>query len=410
MQEEKKQKVAIEETYATTLSLRIKQSSTGYELFIFAVDGKTIAEQLGVRKMTWHTGKFSTEGFQRPLDLKRVKEIANYLSNNPVLPNALVVAFEPGSLSFTPLPNQVDPKCQFGMLQIKGKLARINDVLQPVSENERTGYVIDGQHRLRAIEQSTLGKGQFNVVISAFHGVPTKFQLEQFYALNQTVPISTGQLALLRREIGYELPPREAYRKAISDVFKILQSYPDSPFAPEKYVGSPPVYKGPLNISVGERMVELAIKSSSLRFKWHQDANQIPQVNLDYIARGLYVYWKAISELFSKYWGKKPKDQRLFCAIGIYAMMRFYDMVMMQLDITAAGAIEEVKTRFNPIKDIPWDKMQALPATVKTTFGPDHLFDAINTLWQVEGKRPYNLKIEDPATKKLLVDIELPPS
>ena len=79
------------------------------------------------------------------------------------------------------------------------------------------------------------------------------------------------------------------------------------------------------------------------------------------------------------------------------------------LDITTADAIGKVKTRFNPIKDIPWDKMQALPATVKTTFGPDHLFDAINTLWQAQGKRPYNLKIEDPTTKKLLVDIELPP-
>src|SRR3990172_5472124 len=153
-------------------------------------------------------------------------------------------------------------------------------------------------------------------------------------------------------------------------------------------------------------MVEIAIRSSSLRFKWNQDANQIPQVNLDYIAKSLYVYWKAVSELFSTYWGKKPKDQRLFCAIGIYAMIRFYDMVMGQIDITAADAVEKVKSRFSPIKDIPWDKMQALPATVKTTFSPDHLFDAVNTLWQADGKRPYNLKIEDPTTKKSLVDIE----
>lgn len=52
--------------------------------------------------------------------------------------------------------------------------------------------------------------------------------------------------------------------------------------------------------------------------------------------------------------------------------------------------------------------MQNIPATVKTTFGPDHLFDAINTLWQVASKRPYNLVINDPISKKPLVNVELP--
>ncbi len=294
------------------------------------------------------------------------------------------------------------------MIILKGKLAKLDDTEQPVTENERIGYVIDGQHRLKAIEQSTLGKGQFNVIISAFHEVPTKFQLEQFYALNQTVSVSPGRLASTRREIGYTLPPREAYKKAISDVCEILQAYPQSPFAPEKYIGSPPVYKGPLNISVVERMIQISIKVTSLRFKWSQDANQIPQVHLDYIAKALHIYWRAVSDLFSAYWGKKSKDQRLFCAIGIYAMLRFFDAVMNNIDINAADAVENAKSKLNPIKDVPWNKLLALPSTPKATFTPVHFFDAINKLWQVDGKRPYNLKIEDPISKSILVDIELP--
>jgi len=52
----------------------------------------------------------------------------------------------------------------------------------------------------------------------------------------------------------------------------------------------------------------------------------------------------------------------------------------------------------------------ALPSTPKATFRPEHLFDAINDLWQVQGRRPYSFKIVDPGTKIALVEIELPSS
>ncbi len=91
--------VQLTEVKIETLGLKIRQSSIERDLFVFAADGKTIASQLGVRRMVWHKGKFKAEGFQRPLDLNRVREIASFLSNNPVLPNALVVAFEPGHLT-----------------------------------------------------------------------------------------------------------------------------------------------------------------------------------------------------------------------------------------------------------------------------------------------------------------------
>lgn len=398
----------IKEFPIETVGLKIRQSSVERDLYIFTVDGKTIAEQVGVRRMKWHSTKYQAEGFQRPLDKIRVREIARYLSLNPILPNALVVAFEKGSLDFQAIPNQMVKEAEFGRIVIKAKLQEVDGELQPLPTEQRIGYVIDGQHRLKSIEESTLEKGTFYIIISAFHDVDTKFQLEQFYALNQTVPISTGQLALLRRQIGYRLPPKESYRKAISDTCGILQEYPGSPFQPEVHVGAPPVYKGPLNITVVEKMIQRAITLTSLRFKWKTDPEEISRANLDYIAKALYVYWKAVSEVFSAYWGKNPAQQRLFCAIGIYAMTQFFDSVMQYIDINAATAVSEAKKVLAPIRDIPWDKMTALPSTPKSTFRPGHLFDAINDLWQVQGRRPYALKIEEPLTKNVLVDIELP--
>jgi len=357
--------------------------------------------------MKWHGTKFKAEGFQRRLDNIRVNEIAIYLSHNPVLPNALVVAFEKGTLSFDPLPNQEKDKPQWGKIVIIGKLRDVNGKLEPLPEEERIGYVIDGQHRLRGIESSTLAEWSFPVVVCAFCGASSKFQLEQFYALNQTVKISSTHLALLRRELGYELPPKEARKKAISQVCEKLQESPGSPFQPEKHVGTA-IYPGPLSITVVESMIERAIKATNLKFRWKQNANEIPDTDLEFIAKSLYIFWKGISEVFAPYWGQKPKDQRLFCAIGLYAMILFFDKVMENIDINSAKAVEEVKVRLKPIEDIPWDKMLAVPATVKTHFRPEHLFDAVNDLWAKNGKRPCTFRIPNPLEpKEALVDLEL---
>lgn len=385
----------------STVALEVNQNSLGYHLYVFIADGKEMAKQVGVRRMKWHKGKFKAEGFQRALDMKRVGEIGTYLSQNAILPNDLVVAFEKGTLEFDPLPGQQeDSVAKFGHLTVRGKLIKRNGEVEPLPENERIGYVIDGQHRLKGIESSTLPEGSFPIIISAFYGVDARFQLSQFYALNQTVPISRALLALLRRELGLQLSPREAYKKAISDVCGMLQSKPDSPFEPEKYVGSA-IYKGPLKITVVEGMVERAIKNTNLKWKWNQNANLIPESHFQDIAQSLYVYWKGISEVFSEYWGKKAKDQRLFCAMGLYTMIQFFDKLMENIDINSAKAIQEVKARLEPIKDIPWGKLQAIPSTPKSTFRPVHFFDAIRDLWDADGKRPYSLIIRDPAGAEL---------
>jgi DNA sulfur modification protein DndB len=398
----KKNKVSIEKPF-DTVALEVKQNSLDYNLYVFIADGKEISKQVGVRKMEWHKGKFKAEGFQRALDMTRVSEIGTYVSKNAILPNALVVAFEEGTLHFVPLPGQrEDSAARFGHLTVRAKYCKGRDVeLVPLPEHERIGYVIDGQHRLKGIESSTLPEGSFPIIISAFYKVDARFQLSQFYALNQTIPISRALLALLRRELGLQLSPREAYKKAVSDVCEILQSKPGSPFEPEKYVGSP-IYKGPLSITVVEGMVERAIKNTNLKWKWNQDANLIPVSDLQYVGQSLYVYWKGISEMFPNYWGKRPKDQRLFCAIGLYTMIQFFDKVMENIDINSSHAVQEVKNRLVPIRDVPWGKMQAIPSTPKSTFRPEHFFDVIKDLWTANGARPYQMVIRDPSGIELV--------
>lgn len=119
---EKNTTATVQEKITEAIGIKIKQSPIERDLYIFAIDGKAMAKQIGVRRMKWHGKKFKAENYQRRLDDSRVTDIANYLGRNPILPNALVVAFEKDSLSFEPLPDQEKDKPQWGKIVIKGKL------------------------------------------------------------------------------------------------------------------------------------------------------------------------------------------------------------------------------------------------------------------------------------------------
>ena len=400
----------IREKRIEAVGMKVRQSPIERDLYIFAVDGKTIAKQIGVRRMYWHGPEFKAKDYQRKLDGNRVGVIADYLNDNPVLPNALVIAFKKDSLSFEALPNQEKDKPQWGTIAIIGKLREVNGRLEPLPEEQRIGYVIDGQHRLKGIEKARLAEGSFPIVVCAFHDVSPKFQLEQFYALNQTVKISEEHLALLRRDLGYKPPPTEAYKKAISGICERLQEFPDSPFQPEKHVKTT-IYPGPLSITVVESMINRAIKQTNLSFRWDTDATRIPTTDIEYIAKSLYIFWRGVSEVFPQYWGEKPKDQRLFCAIGLYTMIMFFNKVMENININSSRAVDEVKAKLEPIKDIPWGDtkmLSTIPSTVKMYFRPEHLFYAINKLWEENGIRPCKFKISNPIEPtETLVDLEL---
>ena len=390
-----------------TVGLRIRQSAKEIPLFLFSVDGKTICQQLGVRRMAWQGGQYPVEGFQRPLDARRVNDIAIYLNEDRILPNTLVVAFEGGTLTFDPLPGLDNDPIQVGKITLKGQLSKDKGGVYPLPEDQRIGYVVDGQHRMKAIESSTIEEGAFPVVVSAYCGVDSKFQLSQFYALNQTVPISPSQLALLRTMLDIVPSPKEAHKQAVSQVREILQNKPGSPFEPGVFMKVSKVLpKGNLDVTVVERMIDRAITRTNLKYKWHTAPSQIPDANFDHIAQSLFVFWKAFQETFPSYWGQKPKDQRLFSAIGLYTIIEFYNQLMQGVEVLSSQAVPTVKDRIKPFADLRWDEMQGLPSVPKGIW-PEMLFDALNQLLQHGTGRPYTFKVVDPTYKLTFVDQEL---
>ena len=74
-------------------ALEIEQSQ-GRKLYSFAVDGKSLARFATVSRIR-RDQEAEIHGYQRPEVLSHISEIRRYLeSANPMIPNALVVAFD----------------------------------------------------------------------------------------------------------------------------------------------------------------------------------------------------------------------------------------------------------------------------------------------------------------------------
>ena len=408
MPSNKEQSSSIIEEPIKTVGLMLKQKSDVLPLFVFSVDGKQICRHLGIRRMKWQGSGYPPEGYQRNLESKRVETISRYLDKNRILPNAIVVAFETDTLKFNPLPGLDKGMIQVVEITLLGKLIKENGNNKPCPEDQRIGYVIDGQHRIKGIETSAIGEGTFPIVICAYCGANQTFQLNQFYALNQTVSITQSWLAMLRNLLNIAVGPKEARQQAVSKVREILQNKAESPFEPDKYMKvSKLIKKGNLDITVVERMVDRAVKSTRLKFKWNEvDASEIPDKDIDEIAQNLFVFWKAVQETFPGYWGKKPKDQRLFSAIGLYTLVLFFDRIMADIDVVSADAVAKAKQGLKPFADIRWDDMSGLPSVPKGVY-PQSLFTALNLLLQNGTARPYTFKVVEPATKIAFVEQHL---
>jgi hypothetical protein len=87
----------------TTLELPALEIRQGKNrrLYSFAVDGKKLHDFCTVSRVSRHDGE-GLSGYQRPEVVSHITQIKDYLeSENPLLPNAIVVAFNP-TVQFRP--------------------------------------------------------------------------------------------------------------------------------------------------------------------------------------------------------------------------------------------------------------------------------------------------------------------
>ncbi len=190
-------------------------------LYSFAVDGKLLSQFTTVSRVR-RGNRSAIEGYQRPEVLSHIAEIRSYLeSASPMIPNAVVVAFD-DRVRFQPTAGgPSSPYSRFGALIIP---------MDPtLPEEDRPGWVVDGQQRIAAIREAEIG--EFPICVVAFVTDDDQEQREQFILVNSTKPLPKGLIYELLPTTTTKLPTLLQHRRFPAFLLERLNHDENSPCA-----------------------------------------------------------------------------------------------------------------------------------------------------------------------------------
>jgi len=140
-------------------------------LYTFAVDGKELANFATISRIG-RTEEHTIKGYQRPEVLSHIADIQQYLeSSNPMIPNAIVVAFN-RSVEF-------EPSAKNGNRITYSRPGELVIPIRPDEPDEkRPDWIVDGQQRMAAICSAKIKS--FPICVVGFIAGDDAEQREQF--------------------------------------------------------------------------------------------------------------------------------------------------------------------------------------------------------------------------------------
>jgi DGQHR domain-containing protein len=351
-------------------AIAIRQSEKR-ELYAFAVDGKRLHDFAQVSRL----GRDESEkiaGYQRPEVVAHIAEIRNYLeSEEPMLPNAIVVAFN-SRVQFKPLD---------GTRSDKGP-AHGHLVIPTDSDTDgaKAGWIVDGQQRAAAIRDARLDA--FPVFVTGFITDSVAEQREQFILVNSTKPLPKGliyellpatdvQLAshLQRRRFPAYLLDRLNYDSR-SPLHLAIQT-PTNPFLDLKVrsrrgfqtMPQPKPDKGtPTDPKAGEaklqgfikdnsilRMIENSLRDGALyRCRLQADG----EADTERMLELLFNFWETVALVFKDAWGQPPTRSRLTHGVGIVSMGYLMDAIADRYRAEGIPTVVQFEADLEPLKPL----------------------------------------------------------
>ena len=153
------------------------------QVYAFGIDGKLLHRFAAVSRVG-RDDDAAIKGYQRPEVLSHINAIRAYIeSESPMIPNGIVVAFD-NRVRFEP-DVAAEGECVNGAIVI------------PLDEDERPGWIVDGQQRAAAIRDARVES--FPIFVNAFIMDQIAEQRAQFILVNSTKPLPKGLI--------YELLP-----------------------------------------------------------------------------------------------------------------------------------------------------------------------------------------------------------
>lgn len=340
-------------------ALEIKQGPNR-RLYSFAVDGKRLPELATVSRIHRHD-EGQLGGYQRPEAIAHVKAIRRYLeSPDALMPNALVIAF--------------DPRVTFKAAgrAAPGQPSRIGELHIPLvsDEDERPGWIVDGQQRSAALRDAEVDS--FPVPVVAFITDEVGEQRSQFILVNNTKPLPTGLINELLPATDGELPLILLRRRYPAVLLEQLNFHPESPL--KGVIRTPTTITGVIKDTSMLKMLEASITDGALyRFRDPITGGGDTEEMLEL----LFDFWAAVAEVWSDEWGVAPRKSRLSHGAGIAALGYLMDAIvdrradgdtMPDLDVFIADLRLLVPhcrwTEGTWEFGMAWDEIQVVPAHI----------------------------------------------
>jgi DGQHR domain-containing protein len=278
-------------------------------LFAFAATGDELSSFLTVTRIHREGQDYQLAGYQRPEVVSHITKIRDYLlSNDSILPNALVVALN-DNVHFKAISNGADKEAQVGHLRI------------PVGEGEkRAGWIVDGQQRLAALQDAQ--RPDFQVCVVGFIASSIREQREQFILVNSTKSLPRSLIYELLPATECRLPSFLERRKFPAELVARLNYHESSPFHERIRMQT---HKGGIIKDTSVlKMIEHSLSDGVLHQFRQPDTGEH---NADGMLEVLYTFWKAVAEVFPTAWSLPPRRSRLTHGAGIVSMGFLMDTI-----------------------------------------------------------------------------------
>ncbi|MDA1229491.1 MAG: DGQHR domain-containing protein DpdB [Planctomycetota bacterium] len=338
-------------------ALEVRQG-TDRRLYSFAVDGKSLHEFCTVSRVSRQNGK-GLDGYQRPEVVSHITQIREYLeSENPLLPNAIVVAFD-GTVKFRPAPGRSSGCSRAGTLEIP--------INEDIPDEQKPGWIVDGQQRAAALRDARVDS--FPVCVVGFVAEGLEEQRQQFILVNATKPLPKGLIYELLPGTEGKLPLALQKRRYPALLSERLNYDEDSPLC--GLIRTPTNGNGLIADNSILKMLENSLSDGVLYC--YDDLEEQLQL--------LKCYWSAVSTVFPEAWGKPPRQSRLMHGAGFVAMGFLMDTIadrhrrkanltqrMFAKDLEPLKEIcrwTEGHWQFGPDDVLKWNELQNVPRHIQ---------------------------------------------
>ena len=281
-------------------------------LYTFAVDGKQLPCFAAISRIH-RDGDAEVQGYQRPEVLAHIAAIRRYIeSETPMIPNALVIAFDK-RVHFEPLLGA--PTTEY---------ARPGTLLIPVdegaSDEEKAGWIVDGQQRSAAIRDARIGA--FPICVTAFITDSDAEQRSQFILVNSTKPLPKGLIYELLPSTAGMLPTPLQQRQFPARLLYRLNGLVESPLY--RMIRTPTIPEG---IIKDNSMLKMLVNSLSDGALYSFRDPQTGIADEETILSLLTDFWSAVRHVFADAWDKPPRQSRLMHGVGVVSLGFLMDAI-----------------------------------------------------------------------------------